>query len=151
MPTEFVAPMLTDIDKLERRLRTSGYLDAKVVVLNEILPLIRALVESFDERFADTENIVASLLEQSESILQPAFAAQIIATIGAGEQVCQAVIAGKPGPELEVFIKTYRELASATIAAVAEITMEPEAGTSGGQEGEEEQAAEAPEYTEEKK
>lgn len=69
-----------EIDKAEKRARSSTYLEAKTEFAQQAYPLIAALYAEFNERVNDVEDAVSELIEQNGSYLQPDMSTQLLTT-----------------------------------------------------------------------
>lgn len=131
-----------DIARQRKRAETSTYLEYRKDAVANLWPLLADLVAACDERMRETEEMVAELIENTQSIVQPDLAIQIMSLIDIGDQLAQLVSASPATDDM-----TKKRLAEALTAwtaaaplvreAVQEATVEPDEGDE-GDEGDEE-------------
>ena len=89
-----LAEIKKDLTKYLEKSKKAGYLEFKRELVSELLPALMAFIDSCEERFVETEEQVAAVLDDmdlTDSIIQPALAAQLIGTLELGVQLTQAV------------------------------------------------------------
>lgn len=126
---DFVA-ISQDIERARKRAKDAGYLEYKKDAAENLYPLIQSLLEAVDARLRTTEEVVGTLLEETESIIQPDLAGQIFGLIDLGNQLVEAV---KPLTLDDVSKKRVMEIiaawevgASLVIEAVEEVAIDDE-------------------------
>lgn len=117
-----------------RRAKKATYLEAKKELADNLYPFLEDLIEKIDQRFSETEDMVAELVETTESVIQPELHDQIIGALVIGMQLCDLVIkiveTTPPNEEtlkrLQENVKAYRAAYAMTVEAVDEVTLDPD-------------------------
>lgn len=141
-----------EIEKAQKRAAKAVHLETKIELSQETYPLLTAIVEFFGERMDRTERVVNELINQTESLVQPELAEQILGTLNLGKQLATVVGKLRVGnldavtlARLKQFAGAFAAAAAATEVAVMEVTLEPPDEELGEEDGEEEGDAEGEE------
>jgi hypothetical protein len=119
-----------EIKRAKDALAKATVIDPKQELEKNILPLMELQIEllvDYEDRLAETEDIVASVLAGAESILQPAVATRIVALIVAGLRINEEISKLDEqliGPELRGAITGYGMLAKDVLEEIQAITVD---------------------------
>lgn len=132
-----------DIARQRKRAETSSYLEYRKDAAANLWPLLADLVAACDERMRETEEMVAELIENTQSIVQPDLAIQITSLIDIGDQLVEFVRALPVGDDmtkkrLEEALTAWTAAAPLVREAVEEAAVEPDEDDEGDEEGEDE-------------
>lgn len=123
-----VEDVIADINHQIKRGAGAKALETKAELVNNVYPLMLSVVEAFAARLGETEEIVAQLLGEGESIVQPELAELIAAAFGAGGELVKAVEAAPMDDvtkqRLMNLVATFSEKTAAVEAALSEVTLE---------------------------
>lgn len=133
-----------DIARQRKRAETATYLEYRKDAVANLWPLLADLVAACDERMRETEEMVAELIENTQSIVQPDLAIQITSLIDIGDQLVQLVSALPVGDDmtkkrLEEALTAWTAAAPLVREAVQEATVEPDEGDEGDEEGDDDE------------
>lgn len=73
--------VIADLRLAQKRAQKAKYLEAKAEVADNVYPCMIALAEALDERLAEQDEVIADILEDEGSVIQPELAAQLFATL----------------------------------------------------------------------
>jgi cobalamin biosynthesis protein CobT len=115
--------ILSDLSREKIRAKKASYLTTNKELADTVYPLIGDIVSYFDKRFIETEEIVAEMLEDSDSGLDPELVDKIVGTMDLGRKLCDMVLAAPTTEsvgtesrfpdELLTLIEAFRMAASA--------------------------------------
>jgi uncharacterized protein YjgD (DUF1641 family) len=111
-----------ELEKQADKVSRSKYLEAKTSLDNIVLPLMRMFFDAVDERFAETEDAIGTILTQADSILQPDIAEKIMECLNAGAELAASV----GTPEAEALAVKFKSLFPALCELIAELTISEE-------------------------
>lgn len=122
--------LLEDVGRYKKRLDASKYLEFKKEASENLIPLLERMVEAIDQRCARTEEMVAEIIEETESVVHAELAEQIYATVELGQSLCdavdQAALDDVTKKRLAEITQAFRIAANLTLEAVAEVALEPD-------------------------
>lgn len=119
---------VADINHQIKRCVGSKAVETKAELVNNVYPLMLNVVEALAARQAETEEIVAQLLGEGESIVQPEFAAQIAEALAAGGALASAIAEAQMDEvtkqRLMNLVADFSEKTAAVEVALSELTLE---------------------------
>lgn len=119
---------VADINHQIKRCVGAKAVETKAELVNNVYPLMLNVVEALAARQAETEEIVAQLLGEGESIVQPEFAAQIAEAFAAGGALASAIAEAQMDEvtkqRLMNLVADFSEKTAAVEVALSELTLE---------------------------
>lgn len=115
----------SDIQRaLTRLIKINTQVDARAELVNNLYPLMLALLESVNSRFIETEELVSNLLEESETIIQPEDGSQFEETLNLGEQLLRAIKGVSLSDETLALVDAFKESLAKSRETLGEFTLE---------------------------
>lgn len=123
----------SDIDGVRKRVKTMPFDNAtRAFFTDELLPLLSTVVETTSGEFSQMAEALDALLDQSETVLLPDFAARLKEALAVGVVLCQLVqggggALGAPPEQVEAIAKTiaaYQKAVEILVPEIDELTLE---------------------------
>lgn len=119
MPT--FQEVVGDLNRAVTRAAQSKHLDTKPELVNNVYPMMLQLLEACHERFTEAEETINSIIDETETILQPDAAEVIVQALDSGMVLAEAA---EKYPDLAPLVSSYKDLATKAAELVGEVTLE---------------------------
>lgn len=118
-----VEDVVADIQHQIKRCVGAKAVETKGELVNNVYPMMLSMIESIMGRLGETEEVVASLLGETDSIVQPELYTEIANAFNAGRALAAAVT----DPALAELVQTFLVAADAAEAQLAEVALDEDA------------------------
>lgn len=130
--------IMEDLDKAQKRVAKAKFIEAQKEFADNAYPLMQEAFEHFGQRLVRLEQVMDTLIDGTDSLIQPELADQIMATLDLGKVIVEAVAVLKVGEALdETTVKRLQGQCAAYLTAY-ELTAEAVEEHTGSDEEDEE-------------
>ena len=142
-----VEDVIADVNHQIKRVMGAKAVETKSELVNNVYPLLLTAIEALMGRQAETEEVVAGLLGETESIVQPELADEIANAFNAGRELIAAlepILAASSADEVaKARVKSaatnFATLTDKVETLVAEVLLEDVEGEDGATDDEDEE------------
>lgn len=109
---------------LSQCIKTQTPLETRAELANNVYPLMLALIESVNTRCLESEELVQSLIDESETIIQPEEASQLDETFLLGEELCTHLETLELSDVTKALVSKFKESLSKTKDTMSDFVLE---------------------------
>ena len=122
--------VISDLNRALQRLHKAKAVETRGELINNVYPLMLAILEASHVRHLESEEMIAELLGETESIVQPELYDEIAGAFNAGRELVSALAAVQTdevtAKRLGALATTFLEKAAAVEQMVADVALEDE-------------------------